>query len=70
MASRGSTGPRYQYHRETGTSDEALTFVRRPVKITGDGRMAFTVPPEVSRLLHRDQHYQVTVRPVGTLVVR
>ena len=45
-----------------------LRFIRRPAFI-GGGRMMFSVPPEVARFVHKQQTYEVLLRPIGTIMV-
>jgi len=46
-----------------------LVFLRRAAQHSV-GRLIFTIPPEVSRFISRDQIYEVSLRPVGTMMVQ
>ena len=48
----------------------SFVFLRKSIRFSPDGRRAFTVPKEVARFLHPDQVYEVSLAPVGTIVVR
>ena len=44
-----------------------VTFVRKPSRTSG-GRLGFTVPTEIQQYIVSEQAYEVTLRPVGSLV--
>ena len=46
-----------------------ISFLSHPTRF-GGGRLAFTLGPNVARLISQQQMYQVTLRPVGTIVVQ
>lgn len=47
----------------------SISFLRRVAQF-GAGRWAFTLSPDIARLISPQQMYQVTLRPVGTIVVQ
>jgi len=45
-----------------------LSFIRK-VSRASQGRLSISLPPEVATLITTEQKYEVTLRPVGSLVL-